>query len=196
MICKNPPLRTEALNSESCLCPKAAWRICLKWRPLLALERQPCFTWSRQEETNLLCIVWLQCSFGIKHFFASSVCPGQIHLCLVAQLYHSAGFLVFKAWNSLLPSLQKFVLSLSKYLPTFCHMQDHEENTKMNQTWSRSTNFSSRWLGAGKGRSLPWSPKNNPRCCGYLERGGDWLGGWAVGCPLVVTFELSLKGQG
>lgn len=60
--------------------------------------------------------------------------PAQIHLCPLARLHSSAGALVFKAWNSLLPPLQKFVLKLYKYLPSFCHPQDRAENTKMNET--------------------------------------------------------------
>lgn len=135
-------LSPQDWSIEDCLRPEAARLIYLKWRPLLALERQTCFTWSRQKEADFtwLCIVWLQCFFGIKHSLLLQCTLGQLHLCPIAQLHCGAGSLVFKAWNSLLLFLQKCVLSLSKYLPTFCHAQGRAENTKMNQTWGLSIN--------------------------------------------------------
>lgn len=59
---------------------------------------EACSTWSRQEEADFtsLCVVWLQCSFGIKHSLLLQCVPGQIHLCPVAQLHCGAGSLVFK----------------------------------------------------------------------------------------------------
>lgn len=140
MTCKS--LSPQDWSIEHCLRPEAVRLISLKWWPLLALERQTCFTWSRQKEADFtwLCIVWLQCFFGIKHSLLLQCALGQLRLCPIAQLHCGAGSLVFKAWNSLLPFLQKCVLSLSKYLPTLCHVQGRVENTKMNQTWGLSIN--------------------------------------------------------
>lgn len=175
MIDKSPSPQDWSI--EACLRLQAAWLICLKWRPLLALEMQPCFTWSRQEEADFaaLCIVWLPCSFGRKNSLLLQCVPGQIHLCPVAQLHRGAGSLVFKAWNSLLPFLQKFVLSLSKYLPTFRHRQDGGENTKMNQTRGLSINVVSQVedVGQAYGSFDCKVPKNSATCCRYLEGEGD-----------------------
>ena len=119
MIYKRPSPRDWSL--EGCLCPEAASLICLKWRPVLALESRPCFTWSRREEADFtsLCIVWLRCSCGRKHSLLLQCVPGQIHLCPVAQLHRGAGSLLFKAWHSLLPCLQKFVLFTQQIFTSF-----------------------------------------------------------------------------
>lgn len=91
--------------------PRSSGTYLFKWRPLLALERQPGFPWSRQEEADftLLCVVWLQCSFGIKHSLLLRCVPGQIRLCPVAQLHCGAGSL----------SLQSLELPLA-FPPKIC----------------------------------------------------------------------------
>lgn len=74
---------------------------------------------TEQADFTSLCIVWLQCSFGIKHPSLLQCARGQVHLCPVARYTVVLGPQVFKAWNPLLPLLQKCVLQLGKYLPNF-----------------------------------------------------------------------------
>lgn len=151
-----------------------------KMAATLALERQACSTWSRQKEADftLLCIVWLQCFFGIKHSLLLWCAPGQIHLCPVAQLHHGAGSLVFKVWNSLLPFLQKFVLSLSKYLPTFLPRAgpcgEHKDESDMGPIHKCCQSSRGHLaIGQAHGSFYHEGPQSGTMCCVFLEGEGD-----------------------
>lgn len=81
-----------------------------------------------------LCIVWLQCTFGVQNSLLLQCGPAQVHLCPEAQPLGSTGSLVFKTWNCLLPLLQKVAFSISQcfWVSAICRTM---QSRKMHQIW-------------------------------------------------------------
>lgn len=173
-------LSPQDWSIEHCLRPEAARLIYLKWWPLLALERQTCFTWSRQKEADFtwLCIVWLQCFFGIKHSLLLQCALGQLHLCPIAQLTLRCWVLSLQSLElppAFPPKMCPFTQQIfTNSLPCAGPCGEHKDESDVGPVHKCCQSSKGHLaVGQARGRFYHHGPQNSAVCCMFLEGEGD-----------------------